>query len=492
MKIPPAELDRMFSFENQSFSLQSMFGPRLARRVGRILAEERRFLKTEIAPLTLAEDRAHAADHDHLSWELMRRAARHGSLSDFIPKFMGGTGGPTVFLSFFSIMEERGAVDTAYTGMLGGHILGLFCAVANLRVLFRCFDKILAHRHDEKPYVVSLAITEPSAGTDVEEYELYPKARLGSVAKRVPGGVVLNGRKVFISTGHMATDHVVILPFDLKNPRANMGMFLVNKDDPGFSLGRKERKMGQRSGPASELIFEDCFIPQDRVMIDPAQFPKLQEPFRDQLEFSLGLSRIAVGAWSVGAARGALERAVELAAATERHGRPIIAEQWCQAILSEMLLTVTAARAVYLEAQAAAMMTLTGRARQVSLPDFIGRPPFTRINAWGFDNLGLRKLVESDFFRRQTYRYMKSEPEAGARLQFMSSMAKVAGSDAAMRNCHLAVEMMGRAGLRHDRGLEKIFRDAKLLQIFEGTNQLNRLNAFNHFFARRLPGVEVF
>lgn len=494
MLIPPAELDRMFSFDNQLFSLHGMFGPRLARRVGRILAEERRFLKSEIAPLTLEEDLAHAQDHNHLSWELMRRAGRQGSLTDFVPKFLGGSGGPTHYLAFFSLMEERGAVDCAYTGMLGGHILGLFCALANLRVLLRAFDQTVAHCRDEKPYVVSLAITEPSAGTDVEEYDLYPAAKLVCHAHRTSDGAVLNGRKVFISTGHMATDHVVIAPFDLKDPRENMGMFLVNRNDPGFSLGRKERKMGQRSGPASELIFEDCHIPRDRILSDPEEFPSLRGTgtFRHMLEFSLGLSRIAVGAWSTGTARGALERAVELAAATERNGRALIQEQWCQAILSDMLLNVTAARAVYLEAQFSAMLALFGRGRMFSVPDFIGRPPFTALNRFGFEKLGVRKLVGSRWARWLLHRRMRgSSPEAMANLQVMSSLAKVAGSDAAMKNCHLAVEMLGRAGLRHDRGLEKIFRDAKLLQIFEGTNQLNRLNAFNHFFGRRL-GVEVF
>jgi len=75
--------------------------------------------------------------------------------------------------------------------------------------------------------------------------------------------------------------------------------------------------------------------------------------------------------------------------------------------------------------------------------------------------------------------------ERMARVQAMASLAKVAGSDAAMENAQLAVELLSQAGLRHDQGVEKIFRDAKLLQIFEGTNQLNRLNIFQHVIGRR-------
>lgn len=493
MEISSSQLDRMFSFEDQSLSLYGMFGRGLGAQVARIVADERRYLKEQIAPITLSEDLKHAEDHDYLSWELLRRAGRHGRLTHYIPKFMGGIGGPTTLMAFFSLMEEMGAVDCAYTGMLGGHLLGLFVLAADLKTLFYCFDQTVAHQRDERPYVVSLAITEPSAGTDVEEYELYDRAKLICHARRAPGGAVLNGRKVFISTGHMATDHAVILPFDLKDPRNSMGIFLVNKDLKGFSLGRKERKMGQRAGPASELIFEDCFVPSERIVMDPERFGGRREVFRDYLEFALGGSRTAVAAWSVGTARGALERSVELAATTEYRGEPLIAKQWVQAILAEMLLTVCSARAVYLEAQYALMLAGSGRGRVMSVPGFIGRPPFTRVTKWGFERLGVRRALSSDWVSALIIRRWRSMPDAAkSRLQTMSSLAKVAGSDAAMKVAGLAVEMMGRAGVRHDQGLEKIFRDAKLLQIFEGTNQLNRLNAFNHFFARHLPGVKVY
>ena len=78
------------------------------------------------------------------------------------------------------------------------------------------------------------------------------------------------------------------------------------------------------------------------------------------------------------------------------------------------------------------------------------------------------------------------------RIQFFSSMAKVVGSDMGMKNCHMALDMMGEVGMRHGVGAEKLFRDAKLTQIYEGTNQLNRLHMFKHFMARDIPGLEVF
>ncbi len=94
-----------------------------------------------------------------------------------------------------------------------------------------------------------------------------------------------------------------------------------------------------------------------------------------------------------------------------------------------------------------------------------------------------------DFMLKQAFNKPMHEIQ---RLQFYSSMAKVAGSDAGMENCHQAIEMMGEYGLRHDVGVEKMFRDIKLCQIFEGTNQLNRLNMFKHYIARNIPGLNPF
>ena len=110
-----------------------------------------------------------------------------------------------------------------------------------------------------------------------------------------------------------------------------------------------------------------------------------------------------------------------------------------------------------------------------------------------FQKQWFKKMFHSDRLRKFMLKQVLNMPKnARARIQFMSSMAKVVGTDTAMENAHLAVEFMAKAGLRHDLGIEKVFRDAKLLQIFEGTNQLNRLNIFKHAFARHMDDVEVF
>jgi alkylation response protein AidB-like acyl-CoA dehydrogenase len=289
----------------------------------------------------------------------------------------------------------------------------------------------------------------------------------------------------------MAADHVVLMPFDLKDPINNYGCFLVSNGTKGFSLGRKERKMGQRAGPASELIFEDCFVPEEDIVMSTDEFsePRFQGQFKLLLQMVLGITRTAVGAWSTGTARAALERAVQLAKTTKHKGRTLIHQQWAQAMLTNMFMNVMMARSVYLEATFATMANMPANLTR-SIPGIMN----TDLMKWIFQSRAFKKILSSSRIRKGILDQFLTElsGDKNSRVQFMSSMAKVVGSDMAMENCHLAVEFLSSAGLRHDQGVEKIFRDAKLLQIFEGTNQLNRLNIFQHFFARRMPGVEVF
>ncbi len=488
------DIDRedLFVFDDHFFSLMALhkYDRKLIEQTRESLEEERRFCREHLAPLVLSEDRKHAEDPHYLSWELVRLAGQHGHLSNFIPKFMGGHGGALGLST--PLTEETASVDGAFSGLMGGHGLGLAALMMtfNMEVLDRVAQKIVANEKADKPYMIDCAITEPTAGTDVEEIELYPKARLMCQAKRVPGGAVLNGRKVFISTGHMATDHVILMPFGLKDPVKNHGCFLVPGDSKGFSLGRKERKMGQRAGPASELVFEDCFVPEENIVMAADEFP--EERYRDQfkslLHGVLGITRTVVGAWSTGTARAAFERSLALAKHTKHKGRTLVHQQWAQTILTNMFMNVMMARSVYLEATFALMMNLSGGTMR-SIPAFMNTNLVKRI----FRSKGFKKLFHSTWLRKKMLdRMISIQPEQDDRIQVMSSMSKVVGSDMAMENCHLAVELLSQAGLRHDQGIEKVFRDAKLLQIFEGTNQLNRLNIFKHYFARHLPGVEVF
>jgi alkylation response protein AidB-like acyl-CoA dehydrogenase len=150
-----------------------------------------------------------------------------------------------------------------------------------------------------------------------------------------------------------------------------------------------------------------------------------------------------------------------------------------------MLAKVYEARAVYLEATHVLLSLFVPG----DIPMFMNTAVFARL----YQSRPAERIRHSERFRRHMVGRMSARPRGEMeRLQFYSSLAKVAGTDAGMENCHRALELMGQAGLRQDAGAEKLFRDAKLCQIFEGTNQLNRLNMFKHFIARGIPGLEIF
>jgi alkylation response protein AidB-like acyl-CoA dehydrogenase len=150
-----------------------------------------------------------------------------------------------------------------------------------------------------------------------------------------------------------------------------------------------------------------------------------------------------------------------------------------------MLAKVYQARAVYMEA--------THLLLSIFLPGETPRFMNTNLFRKAYHSWIARKWRHSLGFKRFLLQRESKRPEKETqRLQFYSSLAKVVGTDAGMENCHRALDLMGQVGLRHEAGAEKLFRDAKLCQIFEGTNQLNRLNMFKHFIARDISGLETF
>jgi len=485
------ENENLFAFDESFFSLMYLhgFNKRLVNDVKKAVAVNRDFCLNHLKPLSLEVDRKYHENPNYLPWEMVELAAKHRRLSSYIPKYLGGSGEPMGVIG--PVMEEQAATDCAFVGLLGGHGLGLVALMMtfNLKLIDKIIMEIVEGEKTMKPVMLSCAITEPSAGSDVEEEELYPKARLLCQAKRVPGGALLNGRKVFISTGHVAKYHVVLMPFDNKHPLETYAEFIVPSDSKGFALGRMEHKMGQRAGLASELIFEDCFVPEANIAMAvddkfgksfPGQFPRL-------LKGVLGITRAAVGAWSTGTARGVTEHAIHFARSHKLKGKTMLNHQWVQAALTNMVMNVFMARAVYMESYFANMTNLKmGFDKIPSVLD-------NRFSAWLLKTRPYKAILHSALMRMLFLKNLVSaEKKQDQRVQYAASMAKVIGSDMAMENCHLALELCGEAGIRHELGMEKFFRDAKLLQIFEGTNQLNRLNIFNNYLGRHIPGVEVY
>lgn len=225
-------------------------------------------------------------------------------------------------------------------------------------------------------------------------------------------GYVLNGTKQWITNGGEAEIYSVIAMTDRARGARGASAFIVEKGDPGLSFGRKEKKMGIRCSSTRELIFDNCRIPKDRIIS------------REGMGFIVAMktfdeARPGIGALSVGLAQGALDEAVRFAKERVQFGKSIISFQAIQHMLADMATLTEAARAlVYAVA-----------------------------------------------------RYIDTRPRDFSKV---SAMAKLFPSDVAMKVTTDAVQILGGHGYMRDYPVEKMMRDAKILQIYEGTNQIQR------------------
>jgi alkylation response protein AidB-like acyl-CoA dehydrogenase len=266
-----------------------------------------------------------------------------------------------------------------------------------------------------RPDCMAFAITEPGAGSDVEETEGGAKAKLVTTVKYAPEkkGYILNGRKCFISDGAIA-DKVTVYAKIGDEGIESWTCFLVERGMPGFSVGRSERKMGQRASDASELIFDNVFVPNKNVV------GKLRSGWANNRNV-LNYSRPAVGSMALGHGRGAFERCLEFCRKTNLGPKRLIEYQDVQMELADMAISLWAARSMI----------------------------------W------------------QSCRQFRCYQSA-------SASAKVFASDTAFKVCNQAMELMGDCGYLHAHGVERAWRDSRLTQIYEGTNQINRLALFEH------------
>lgn len=465
----------------------------LVREINDVILFARKFNDEVVKPYVLELDRKLFEEPDYLPWDFIKKANDWGLYSMWLPKAVGGKG-----LSFPSIspfLEEVASVCMSMANLIGVHYLGVgtLSASFNLKLLNKVCRETVEGYRTGKPCIISLALTEPGAGTDVEEVELADRGNITCHAKRVDGGYVLNGTKIFISNGHLSTWHMVIAYTDLKKPSETMVMAAVKTGMQGFSFGRQEKKMGQKACPASELVFKDCFVPDELICIDPDQMNftgyTRQEISQRIIDFILGPSRAGVGAFGTGAARGAYETALRFASETMVAGKLLINHEWAQCMLTEMYKNVVIARLTYLEANYANML-------HGSFKQFISKSGFF-INKH-LPDLVFEKILSPLLDRPSTTRQTRKQNLEGQkvyeqqRVSGWGALSKFSATDLAVTNCHMAMEMMGQAGLRHDQHMEKHFRDAKLLQIYEGTNQLNRLNVFKCFIGRSFPQTVVF
>lgn len=482
-------------FEDMTCSLPS--APKMpalmVRETRKVVALARKFNEEVIRPYALELDRKLHEDPDFLPWDFVEKANEWGFYTMWIPKIFGGKGYSMPTMCYF--IEEVSSACLAMANLIGVHYLGVSTLTAtwNMRLINRLCRDVAAGEKNRTPCLISLAITEPGAGTDVEEIDLVDRGAVTCHAEKVDGGYKVNGTKIFISNGHLSTWHMLIAYSNLEKPSDTTVALAVKTGTPGFSFGRKENKMGQKGCPASELVFKDCFIPDDLVCMDSRQMTKRKRSSREinmqMIDFVVSATRAGVAAFATGAARGAYETALKFASETHVSGKLLINHEWAQCMLAEMYKNIALSRLSYAETNYA--NGIYGFFREIQR-----KPMFYYYKMMPVKWLEkmASPLMERAFFTklfRKTQMDGQTDDEIH-RTSGWASLSKFAATDYGIKTCHMALEMMGQAGLRHDRGAEKILRDAKLLQIYEGTNQLNRLNLFKCLIAPEYPQAVVF
>jgi alkylation response protein AidB-like acyl-CoA dehydrogenase len=358
------------------------------RNLTRTIAEE------QVLPVRAALD-----EKEEFPWDIMKILADAGLFGVYIPEEYGGLGGGLLDLCL--VVEELSRVCSGVAVSYAASGLGTFT--------------LLEYGTDEqrKKYLPDIAsgrklaafgLTEADAGSD--------PGGVKTTAQRTDKGYIINGTKQFITNAGDAEVYTVIALTDkTKGPRG-ASAFIVEKDTPGFTFGRKEKKLGIRASSTREMVFEDCLIPAENIINKEGMGFILTMKLLDR-------SRPGLGAQAMGLAQGALEAAIDYAKKRIQFGHPIYAQQAVQQLLAEMAMRVEAARAL-----------VYSTARMV-------------------DN-GVKDFTKE------------------------SAMCKVFASDTAMKVTTDAMQIFGGVGYMRDYPIEKMFRDAKITQIYEGSNQVLR------------------
>jgi len=386
----------------------------------------RRFAEKELKPVTLGLDRAKTGTTYEELRNLFKKAGELNLTSLAVPEPMGGQG----YLSLGAAVcsEEIAAVCGGLASMFGAHWLGQvpIVATADPEIMERWLRPIAEAEERGKPQIWAFAITEPDAGSDVEYLEERKPTlpRINVVARKEGEEYVINWTKRFISNAPIADFITVFAATDVKRGVDAWTCFVVPTKSQGFSIGVVEDKMGQRADPVSEIILEDVRVPVENRIGDEGMGWLLSQ-------YTLAYSRGPVGAIALGIARGAYEKALKYASERIQGGKPVVKHQAIKLKLADMFMKIRAARMLIYDACARV---------EVEYPPSLVEP----------------------------------------------SMAKVFASDVAMEVTVEAIQTMGGDGYMKDMGVEKDLRDAKLTQIYEGTNEINRLTIADEIIERRL------
>ncbi|MCG8483496.1 MAG: acyl-CoA dehydrogenase [Clostridia bacterium] len=368
------------------------------------LTKEQEMVRTMVNSFAENEVEPIAADIDltgEFPHETVKKMSRYGILGIPFPEEYGGAGGD--YVSYAITVEElsrkcasTGVICSAHTSLCGIPIY------------------LFGTEEQKQKYLTPLAkgeklgafgLTEPDAGTDA--------AGQKTTARLEGDEYILNGTKVFITNGGVADTYIVIAVTDRsKGTHKGTSAFIVEADTPGFTIGKKEDKMGIRASATTELIFEDCKIPKENLL------GNIGEGFKIAMT-TLDSGRIGIAAQALGIAQAALDNSTQYSKERVQFGRPISKFQAIQWQLADMATEVEAAR----------------------------------------------MLVYKAAYLKDT-----KQPFSSA-----AAMAKLFAAEAAMKASTKAVQIHGGYGYMKDYPVERLMRDAKITEIYEGTSEVQRM-----------------
>ncbi len=380
------------------------------------LNEEQKLLQETVRRIAKDKVALGAQERDEkgeFPWDMVKLLAENGLFGiDFPAEYGGSEAG---MLAFCVAVEELSKADAAVGVLPLIHELGTLPII--LAGSKRLKEKYLPDLSSGKS-LIAFALTETVGGSDVAGFK----------TKAVKDGnyYILNGNKIFISNGGVADLIVVYAVTDPeKGAYKGASIFVVEKDTPGFKVGKKEDKMGLRASDTREVIFEDCKIPAENLVGEEGQ------GFAITMK-TLDLTRPGVGAQAVGIAQGAFEYAKEYAKERIVFGKPIIKHEGIGFMLADMAIQIEAARQLVYKAAAS-----------------LEKAP-----------KDMTRLTKEQIL--------------------LASMSKTFASDVAMKVTTDAVQVLGGYGYIKEYPVEKMMRDAKITQIYEGTNQIQRLIIMNN------------
>jgi alkylation response protein AidB-like acyl-CoA dehydrogenase len=358
------------------------------------------FARKEIAP--------HAAEIDETEefpWENVKKMAEMGLMGLCVPEKYGGAEMDTVCYAL--VVEELAKACSSTSTILAVHSSAGMMPI----VYFGTEEQKQKYLPDlaAGDKIAAFALTEPGAGSDA--------AGVRTTAVEDGNEWVLNGAKCFITNGGAADVYSVFATTDKSKGVKGITGFIVEKGTPGFSIGKKEEKLGIRASATTELIFENCRIPKENLL------GKVGEGFKIAMKV-LDSGRIGIGAISVGVAQAALDEAVKYAKVREQFGKPIAGFQAISFMLADMAMQTEAARQLVYHA--------------ASLKD--AGLPFTK----------------------------------------EAAIAKAFASDMVVKVTNDALQIMGGYGYSKEYPVERLLRDARIFPIVEGTNQVQRIVIAGH------------